>query len=71
MWTRVKLASGEVGECWHLLLGWDDIDHCQWDDLTRRRDGSLAVRSSGDGSDRRRRRVIPVPVEMESFGIRR
>lgn len=43
IWTRVDLASGEVGECWRRALGLG----CQWDDQTRRLDGSLAVRSSG------------------------
>lgn len=41
IWHLVKLVNAGNG-----LSGWDGSG-CQWDDQTRRLDGSLAVRSSG------------------------
>jgi hypothetical protein len=45
IWHLVKLVNAGSG-----VLDWDDIGMpvgCQWDDQTRRRDGSQTVRSSG------------------------
>lgn len=46
IWSRVDLTSGEVGDAGSGLSGWDGSG-CQWDDQTRRLDGSLSVRSGG------------------------
>lgn len=57
IWSRVDLASGEVGECWQraIGLGWQWLP-VGWPDQEA---GRKSV-----GSEQRRR-TIPVPVEME------
>ena len=68
IWHLVKLVNAGSG-----LSGWDGSG-CQWDDQTRRLDGSLSVRSSGGEPSqsqwRWRRNLMGMEVkEVNAIGI--